>query len=121
MQGHLKTAQATAQTKVFKRACKDNPRQNCFKKFPTLQKKIKNATHSRYSMTQKLNTDNYLQGRWTRTTGYNSTYPKVAVHWLNQALSFYQSLCLVDSELLRNRHLRVAAFQDKKQAFYAKN
>jgi hypothetical protein len=39
----------------------------------------------------------------------NSTYPKVAVQWLNQALCFYQSLCLVDSEVLRNRHLRVAA------------
>jgi hypothetical protein len=24
-------------------------------------------------------------------------------------LCFYQSLCLVDSEVLRNRHLRVAA------------
>jgi hypothetical protein len=44
-----------------------------------------------------------------RSTGYNSTYPKVAVQWLNQALCFYQILCLVDSELLRNRHLRVAA------------
>jgi len=40
---------------------------------------------------------------------HNSTYPKVAVHWLNQALCFYQSLYLVDSEVLRNRHLRVAA------------
>lgn len=39
----------------------------------------------------------------------NSTYPKVAVQWLNQSLYFYQSLCLVDSEVLRNRHLRVAA------------
>jgi hypothetical protein len=39
----------------------------------------------------------------------NSTYPKVAAQWLNQALCFYQSLCLVDSEVLRNRHLRVAA------------
>ena len=38
----------------------------------------------------------------------NSTYPKVAVQWLNQALCFYQSLCLVDSEVLLNRHLRVA-------------
>lgn len=45
----------------------------------------------------------------TRTTAYNSTYPKVAVQWLNQALCFYQCLCLVDSEVLRNRHLRVAA------------
>lgn len=33
----------------------------------------------------------------------------MAVQWLNQALCFYQSLCLVDSDVLRNRHLRVAA------------
>jgi len=33
----------------------------------------------------------------------------VAVQWLNRALCFYQSLCLVDSEVLLNRHLRVAA------------
>ena len=40
---------------------------------------------------------------------HNSSYPKVAVQWLNQALCIYQSFCLVDSESLRNRHLRVAA------------
>jgi hypothetical protein len=40
---------------------------------------------------------------------HNSTYPKVAVHWLNQALCFYQSFCLIDNESLRNRHLQVAA------------
>ncbi len=40
------------------------------KNFPTL-KKIKNATHSRHSMTQKLNTNNGLQERWTRTTAHN--------------------------------------------------
>ena len=45
----------------------------------------------------------------TRTPAPNSTYPKVAVQWLNQAMCFYQSFCLVDSEVLRNRHLRVAA------------
>ena len=44
-----------------------------------------------------------------RSPAYNSTYPKVAVQWLNQALYSYQSFCLVDSEVLRNRHLRVAA------------
>jgi hypothetical protein len=44
-----------------------------------------------------------------KTSAANSTYPKVAVQWLNQALCFYQSLCLADSEVLRNRHLRVAA------------
>jgi hypothetical protein len=44
-----------------------------------------------------------------KTPAGNSTYPKVAVQWLNQALCYYQSLCLVDSVVLRNRHLRVAA------------
>ena len=44
-----------------------------------------------------------------RKTTANSTYPKVAVQWLNQALCFYQSLFLADSEVLRSRHLRVAA------------
>jgi hypothetical protein len=39
----------------------------------------------------------------------NSTYPKVAVQWFYQDLCFYQSFCLVDSEVLLNRHLRVAA------------
>jgi hypothetical protein len=42
-------------------------------------------------------------------TTANSSYPKVAVQWFNQALCVYQSFCLVDSEVLRNRHLRVAA------------
>jgi hypothetical protein len=39
LQAHLKTAQATAQTKVFKRACKATQDKIVFKKFPTLQKK----------------------------------------------------------------------------------
>jgi len=43
------------------------------------------------------------------STTTNSTYPKVAVQWLNQALCFYQSLCLANSEVLRNRQLLVAA------------
>ncbi|SFU71965.1 hypothetical protein SAMN05216364_10991 [Porphyromonadaceae bacterium KHP3R9] len=53
----------------------------------------------------------------TGKTSHNSTYPKVAVQWLNQALCFYQSLCLVDSEVLRNRHLRVAANRSPDIAF----
>ena len=44
-----------------------------------------------------------------KIAAHNSTYPQVAVQWLNHALCFYQSSCLVDSEVLRNRHLRVAA------------
>ncbi len=39
----------------------------------------------------------------------NSTYLKVAVQWFNQALYFYQNFYLTDSEVLLNRHLRVAA------------
>jgi len=60
-------------------------------------------------MSVKAQIDNDLTMTVDRSPAYNSTYPKVAVQWLNQALCFYQSLCLVDSEVLLNRHLRVAA------------
>jgi hypothetical protein len=49
-----------------------------------------------------------------KNTAPNSTYPKVAVQWLNQAFYFYQGLRLTDSESLRNRHLRVAAKRYRK-------
>jgi hypothetical protein len=39
----------------------------------------------------------------------NSGFAKKRVQWLNQALYFYQSFSLVDSEVLRNRQLLVAA------------
>ena len=39
----------------------------------------------------------------------NSTYKKLAVQWLNEALCFVSSLVLVDSFRLRNRQLLVAA------------
>ncbi len=50
-------------------------------------------------MTQKLNTANGLQGRTTRTTGYNSTYPKGGVSCSkdsfvgNQTLVFQIMFC----------------------------
>jgi len=44
-----------------------------------------------------------------RKTSYNSNYPKVAVQCLNQALWFHKNLWLTESEMLRNRFLRVAA------------
>jgi hypothetical protein len=47
----------------------------------------------------------------------NSTYKKLAVQWLNEALCFVSSSVLADSLVLRNRQLLVAAFQDQKQAF----
>jgi len=43
-----------------------------------------------------------------RTTAYNSTYKKLAVQWLNEALCFVSSLVLADSLVLRNRQLLVA-------------
>ena len=39
----------------------------------------------------------------------NSTYKKLAVQWLNEALCFVSSSVVVDSLLLRNRQLLVAA------------
>jgi len=40
---------------------------------------------------------------------HNSTYKKLAVQWLNEALCFVSSSVLADSFVLRNRQLRVAA------------
>ena len=44
-----------------------------------------------------------------RITGYNSTYKKLAVQWLNEALFFVSSFVVADSFRLRNRQLLVAA------------
>jgi hypothetical protein len=46
---------------------------------------------------------------WTESTSDNSTYNKLAVQWLNEALFFVASSVVADSFRLRNRHLRVAA------------
>ena len=40
---------------------------------------------------------------------HNSTYKKLAVQWLNEALCFVSSAVLADSFVLRNRQLLVAA------------
>jgi len=39
----------------------------------------------------------------------NSTYKKLAVQWLNEALCFISSFVVADSLVLRNRQLLVAA------------
>jgi hypothetical protein len=49
----------------------------------------------------------------------NSTYNKLAVHWLNEALCFVSSSVVADSLVLRNRQPLIAAkrygqFQNKK-------
>jgi len=45
----------------------------------------------------------------TRTAADNSTYNKLAVQWLNEALCFVSSFVVADSLMLRNRQLLVAA------------
>jgi len=40
---------------------------------------------------------------------HNSTYKKLAVQWLNEALCFVSSFVMADSLVLRNRQLLVAA------------
>ena len=44
-----------------------------------------------------------------KTATHNSTYKKLAVQWLNEALCFVSSSVLADSLVLRNRQLLVAA------------
>jgi len=44
-----------------------------------------------------------------RKTLHNSTYKKLAVQWLNEALCFVSSFVVADSLVLRNRQLLVAA------------
>lgn len=95
-----------------------NPTQDkiVFKKIPDLQKnKKRNAQpdtdrqNSKQTMTLKPNTDNGLQERLTRTPAPNSTYKKLAVQWLNEVQFFNQTFVQVDSFVLRNRQLLIAA------------
>ena len=44
-----------------------------------------------------------------RKAAHNSTYKKLAVHWLNEAMCFVSSSVVADSFRLRNRQLLVAA------------
>jgi hypothetical protein len=44
-----------------------------------------------------------------KSTGHNSTYKKLAVQWLNEALSSVPTSVVADSLVLRNRQLLVAA------------
>jgi hypothetical protein len=60
-------------------------------------------------MTQKLNTDNVLQGQWTRTTGYNSTYPKGGVSCSKDSLVVNQTLVFQIKFCGKSPALRVAA------------
>ena len=44
-----------------------------------------------------------------RRPAYNSTYKKLAVQWLNEVQFFNQTFVQIDSFVLRNRQLLIAA------------
>jgi len=54
------------------------------------------------------------------TASANSSYKKLAVQWLNEALCFVSSFVVADSFRLRNRQLLVAAKRQvvKKRPFF---
>ena len=91
-----KAAEAQAQTKALSKSLQSQRRTKLFLKyFPTLQKKIKNAMHSRQTMKLKLNTDNGLQGRT------KERQPVTAV-WRNGGFSAsYDSFVVGSSAVLR--------------------
>jgi hypothetical protein len=75
--------------------------------FSSPSKKIKTPeTQTNPTMTLKLNNDNGLQTRWTRTPAGNSVLPQLAVTCKIEAECSYQTFVQVDSEVLRNRQLR---------------
>ena len=60
-------------------------------------------------MTEKPTVDKDFNYSTDRTPAGNSTYKKLAVQWLNEALFFVSSSVVADSLVLRNRQLLVAA------------
>ncbi|NBN98783.1 MAG: hypothetical protein EBV19_06030, partial [Flavobacteriia bacterium] len=49
------------------------------------------------------------RGHDRKTPTGNSTYKKLAIQWLNEALCFVSSFVVADNFVLRNRQLLVAA------------
>ncbi len=72
---------------------------------PSENKKYATA-QTNTTKTVKLNNDNGLHTRWTRTPAGNSVLPQLAVTCKIEAECSYQTFVQVDSEVLRNRQLR---------------
>jgi hypothetical protein len=70
------------------------------------KQKSKRATKPTHNDRSKLDRHS---NNGQRTTSANSTYKKLAVQWLNEALCFVSSSVVVDSFRLLNRQLLVAA------------
>jgi hypothetical protein len=112
-----KPLQADPQTKVCKRASTSPTREKLFFKISFPSKFFKTATahpthkdqNTSLTMTAKPTTDNDLTNSTDRTPAGNSTYKKLAVQWLNEVQFFNQSFVQVESFVLRNRQLLIAA------------
>lgn len=77
-------------------------------------KKIKNATHSRQTMTLKLNTDIGLQRQADRTPVANSVFPQLVVTCKIETECSCQTFVQVDNEVLRNRQQNIPPNRYKK-------
>ena len=110
---HWQAPQADTQAKACQRVCLSHAEKKKLKiSFPS--KNFKNAntqtdTKTFGQLVAKLNIDKGCETRTTRTPGHNSTYKKLAVQWLNEVQFFNQTFVQVDSFVLRNRQLLIAA------------
>lgn len=109
---HWQAPQADTQAKACQRVCLSHAVKKL--KIPFPSKNFKNAnTQSDIKtfgqLVAKLNKNKGCKTRTTRTPACNSTYKKLAVQWLNEVQLFNQAFVQVDSFVLRNRQLLIAA------------
>ena len=109
----LQVTQGNALTKTCKRVFLFTTQEKFKNKKTHASQKLNLATTqptaTQFDNDDKPFTDLCFDSSGERTTGYNSTYKKLAVQWLNEALCFVSSSVLADSLVLRNRQLLVAA------------
>jgi len=107
---HCQVAQADTQAKTWQRVCLPIADKIELKKISLTSENKKYAiTQSDTTKTMKRSFDNGLQGRWTRTTGYNSTYPKGGVSCSKDSFVVNQTLVLQIKFCCKSPALRVAA------------
>ena len=110
----IRTSQRTDQ-KLQKSFHLCHPKENYFLKslpskiFKTASTQAKQTENEINKMTAKAQIYNDLTMTVDRRPAYNSTYKKLAVQWLNEVRFFNQTLVQVDSFVLRNRQLLIAA------------
>ncbi len=106
---HCQVPQADTQAKTWQRVCLPHADKIELKKIssPSENKKYPTAQPDT-TKTVKRSIDNGLQGRTTRTTGYNTGLAKVAVQCSADTFVVNQSLVLRINICSENRHLRQA-------------